>query len=399
MSVSSGLRARVERALADVSLPAAVVLTDAVDANLDHLAARTGSVSLRLATKSVRCQGLLRRAAEALGDRCAGLMTVSPRESLALAEHGWRDLLVAYPVARPADARPLLELARRGVVARQVVDHPDHVRLLARLAADAGVALPVVIEVDASTRPFLGVHLGVRRSPLRDPADVLALHALIDAEPALRFAGLQMYEAQIAGVADRSGGVTGPIRRAAKAISRPDVRRRRAAHVRALLDAGVPVPLVNGGGTGSAAWTAEDPTVTEVTIGSGLLAPHLFDDYDDLDLQPAAFAALPVTRRPAPDRVTVHGGGYPASGAIGADRSPRVAAPASLAATPLEGFGEVQTPLVGPGVGELSLGDVVLLRHAKAGELLDRFGRVNLLHPDGRVEVVPTWRGEGIDLG
>ena len=37
-------------------------------------------------------------------------------------------------------------------------------------------------------------------------------------------------------------------------------------------EAGVEIELVNGGGTGSLAFTAGDPTVTEITVGSGFLA-------------------------------------------------------------------------------------------------------------------------------
>ena len=183
-----------------------------------------------------------------------------------------------------------------------------------------------------------------------------------------------------------------------KARSRPHVLTLRRDVVAALRAAGHTLPLVNGGGTGSARFTASDPHITELTLGSGLLAPHLFDGYADLDLRPAAFAALPVARRSDPDLVTVHGGGYPASGAMGADRLPVVHAPPDLRPTRLEGFGEVQTPLRGA-AHALDVGDAVLIRHAKAGELLERFGEVHLVRDGVIVETVPTWRGEGVDLG
>jgi hypothetical protein len=44
--------------------------------------------------------------------------------------------------------------------------------------------------------------------------------------------------------------------------------------------------------------------VTEVTAGSGFFKPHLFDYFSNphmRQLEPAAFFALEVTRRPAPD--------------------------------------------------------------------------------------------------
>ena len=164
--------------------------------------------------------------------------------------------------------------------------------------------------------------------------------------------------------------------------------------VAALSAAGLAPRIVNGGGTGSLAWCAGEAALTEVTAGSGFLAGHLFDYYQGLALAPALYFALQVTRRPTPDIVTCHGGGYPASGAAGADRLPIPALPPGLTLLPREGAGEVQTPLrVPPGV-TLQLGDPVLFRPAKSGELAERFNEYLLL--SDRLEArAPTYRGLG----
>ena len=60
-----------------------------------------------------------------------------------------------------------------------------------------------------------------------------------------------------------------------------------------------------------------------------------------------------------------------------------------------EGAGEVQTPLVGEAADSLSIGDDVYLRHAKAGELCERFESLILIEGDEIVDEVPTYRGEG----
>jgi D-serine deaminase-like pyridoxal phosphate-dependent protein len=135
--------------------------------------------------------------------------------------------------------------------------------------------------------------------------------------------------------------------------------------------------------------------VTEVTAGSGLLVPALFDHYRSFEPRPAAFFGLPVVRRPAQGVVTVAGGGLIASGATGADRSPEPWAPPGLALTPLEGAGEVQTPLTGPGAAGLSIGDLVWFRHAKSGELAEHVNAVHLLAGRSIVESVPSYRGCG----
>jgi D-serine deaminase-like pyridoxal phosphate-dependent protein len=55
----------------------------------------------------------------------------------------------------------------------------------------------------------------------------------------------------------------------------------------------------------------------------------------------------------------------------------------------------VQTPLLGPAAERLGLGDRVWFRHAKAGELCERFEVLHLVEGDRVVETVPTYRGEG----
>ena len=55
----------------------------------------------------------------------------------------------------------------------------------------------------------------------------------------------------------------------------------------------------------------------------------------------------------------------------------------------------MQTPLTGPGARSLRIGDRVYLRHAKAGELCERFGALLLLKGERLVDEVPTYRGEG----
>jgi D-serine deaminase-like pyridoxal phosphate-dependent protein len=152
---------------------------------------------------------------------------------------------------------------------------------------------------------------------------------------------------------------------------------------------------VNGGGTGSIERTAAEPAVTEITAGSGFYAPTLFDHYSTFSLRPAAFFALPVVRRPSAGVATVLGGGYIASGAAEKTRLPEPALPAGLKLDPREGAGEVQTPLLGPGARALRVGDRVYFRHAKAGELCERFESLLLVEGGRVVDEVPTYRGEG----
>jgi len=395
--------ARYRRALAGERLPAAIVDLDAFDANVARLAApvRAANKRLRIATKSLRCPALIARAAERAGDVVHGLMTYDARETAAYARDfaelvgaPARDLLLAYPTVQPADAAALADANTRARAAA-VVDDAAQLLPLAAAARAAGTRIPVVVDVDMSWRPLAPLHVGVRRSPLRDAAAVVGLARAVAAEPALVFDGVMGYEAQIAGVQDAAPHAAwqNPLKRALKAGSRPAVARTRAAVVAALRAAGLPPSVVNGGGTGSADWSAGDGALTELTVGSGFLAGHLFDHYAALALAPALFFALQATRRPTARMVTCHGGGFIASGPGGADRLPAPAFPVGARLLPLEGAGEVQTPLALPDGVSVALGDPVFFRPAKSGELAEHFDEYLLVRGD-RIEArAPTYRG------
>ena len=228
----------------------------------------------------------------------------------------------------------------------------------------------------------------------------MALARAILARDGVQLVGLMAYEAQIAGVGDapRGSGIGPPLRglavRLLQARSARELAARRAETVAAVRVV-APLQFVNGGGTGSLDRTAREEAVTEIAAGSGLYGPLLFDAYRAFRPRPAALFALPVVRRPSPAVATALGGGYPASGPPDRARLPRPHLPAGLRLDRQEGAGEVQTPLLGAPARALAVGDRVWMRHAKAGELCERFDRLHLIEGDRIVEEVPTYRGEG----
>src|ERR1700746_641848 len=126
----------------------------------------------------------------------------------------------------------------------------------------------------------------------------------------------------------------------------PELIRRRTETIRQI-QALTSLEFVNGGGTGSLESTAQDESVTELTAGSGLVGPTLFDAYRRFTPDPALLFALPVVRRPGPDVATLFSGGSVASGTGPRDRLPRPYLPADLTLIGVEGAGEVQTPVRG----------------------------------------------------
>jgi len=389
--------ARYRRALAGEALPAALVDLDALDTNIDRLVApiRAANKRVRLASKSLRCPALIERLATATS--AIGCMTYTAAETAFLASSGVRDLVLAYPTVQPSDAA-LLARANRNASAAAVVDDEAQLAPLAEAARTEGTRIPIWIDVDMSWRPLGGaLHLGVRRSPLREPEAVVALARRIADHASLRFAGVLGYEAQLAGLPDRAPfqAWQNPIKRAVKRGSKPAIAARRARVVEALAAAGLAPEHVNGGGTGSVDWSSGDRALTEVTIGSGFLCGHLFDGYRGLELEPALAFGLQITRRPVRGVVTCLGGGWIASGQAGADRLPRASWPHGCHLLAGEGAGEVQTPVAVPENLELALGDPLFFRPAKSGELAEHVREYLLVRDDRIVERVPTYRGLG----
>jgi D-serine deaminase-like pyridoxal phosphate-dependent protein len=279
-----------------------------------------------------------------------------------------------------------------------MVDDPAQLRLIDDARAGGREEVRVCLELDTALRLFGGrIRIGARRSPLRSAAQVADMARTIARRPGFRLVGIMAYEGHIAGVGDSLQGR--PFRsraiRLMQATARRELAQRRADVVRAVRAVAPDLEFVNGGGTGSVQHTAAEDAVTEIAAGSGLYVPRLFDNYTSFSGRPAALFAQPVVRRPGVGIVTVLGGGYPASGAAGPDRLPVPYLPEGLRYDPQEGPGEVQTPLIGSPADDLLIGDKVWFRHAKAGELCERFDVLHLVEGDAVTATVPTYRGEG----
>ena len=391
------LHARLNGAIASLpetpATPTYVVDLDAFDDNAADLARRAAGTPIRVASKSLRVPDLLTRALEA--DGFAGVLGYSLREALWLCEHGVSDdIVLGYPTVDREALRRLTGSEQALAAVTLMVDDVRHLDLVDAARASSG-EVRVALDVDAGL--WLGpAHVGPLRSPLHDAADVVELAQEVVRRDGFRLVGVMTYEGQVAGVPDevprhrlRSAAV-----RRVKALSVPQLVDRRAEVASALHEV-AELEFWNAGGSGSIETSAADPAVTEVTAGSGLLVPGLFDHYRSFDPLPAAFFGVRVSRRPSPTVATVAGGGLIASGPAGRDRSPVPWAPPGLHLTGLEGAGEVQTPLSGPGASALLVGEMVWFRHAKSGEVAEHVEVAHLVRGNEVVETVPTYRGTG----
>jgi D-serine deaminase-like pyridoxal phosphate-dependent protein len=392
-------RQRYDQATAHLDPPFAVLDLAALRSNASGMVQRAAGKPIRVASKSIRSRPVLERILAM--DGFTGTMAFTLPEALWLVSTGVRDVLVAYPTA---DRAALAELASDTGAAQEItvmVDRIEHLDFIESAVADVQSRnrheIRVCLDIDASFVAFGGrFRAGVRRSPIREAEQAADLAAATAKRPGFRLVGLMAYEAQIAGVGDDPPGnlaLTQAIRWM-QAQSRRELIMRRGRIVQAVRQV-TELEFVNGGGTGSIEKTVREKAVTEVAAGSGFFHPRLFDFYRGFTGRPAALFALPVVRRPAPDVVTVLGGGYSASGSPGQNRLPQPYLPCGLRYDSDEGAGEVQTPLLGQAAEDLRIGDRVWFRHAKAGELCERFASLHLIDGDKVVDEVPTYRGEG----
>ena len=391
-----------KQTLAGISLPAVLVDLDAFDRNIDYfLRAREavgGRHTIRLATKSVRVPALIKRVLDR-GLPFQGLMCYAAAEAAFLAREGFNDLLIAYPTHQESDLAILRDLHESGRTVRLIVDSLAGAEWIAQSMNGVSRPFELALDVDMSYRLARGrVHLGVRRSPIRTVEQVVTFFRGVAKLKNVRCRSLMGYEAQVAGLGDNNPfkKMMKPVVKVLRSRSAKQVADFRRSIVETLAKDGFQIELFNGGGSGSIDTTAAEPWLSEVTIGSGLLCSHLFSYYSNIAPEPACFFALSIARTSDEGYVTCSGGGYIASGEPGWEKVPVPFLPGGLKLVPMEGCGEVQTPLIVPSSSQLSPGDPVLFRHAKAGELAEHFNENYLVQNGQVVDVAPTYRGRGM---
>ncbi len=384
----------LEKIAKELPLPALLLDVDAFDKNCKEIAEKAQRKTIRVASKSIRSVPVLKRIFQS-SPVFQGIMSYSPYEAIFLADQGFSDILIGYPFW---DEQAYIEIAKRnkdGRIITIMIDSLEHVQHVKNILANVDGKFYICIDIDMSTT-FGTLHFGVRRSPLKTPEQVLNLATTIRETEGLELVGVMGYEAQIAGVGDAapSQWVKNQLIKFLKRRSMKEILDRRKTIVHALKKEGVANLFVNGGGTGSLHSTSEDETVTELTAGSGFYAPLLFDYYRDFKYSPSLFFALPVVRKPAPNIYTCLGGGYIASGPHGADKVPQPYIPSGGKLLPFEGAGEVQTPVYFKNQS-LDIGDAILFRAAKAGEICERFNHMYCISNGEVKEQYLTYRGEG----
>ena len=273
--------------LDEVDTPALVVDLDALEANLDHMAAVAAQAGVKLRPhakthKSPVIANLqMRRGA-------VGQCVQKVAEAEALAWGGVPDILVSNEVVSPRKLARFAALAR---IARVSICADDGlgIEAIETAAREAGVRLSVLVEVD----------VGAGRCGIAPGPEAIGLARRIAASPHLHFGGLQAYQ----GAAQH---LRTPAERRAAIGS---AARQTADLVAALKTEGLDCPIVGGAGTGTFEFEAASGIFTELQVGS-----YVFMDADYARNDPAPpfrhalFVLATVMSAPRPGFAVVDAG-------------------------------------------------------------------------------------------
>jgi D-serine deaminase-like pyridoxal phosphate-dependent protein len=267
--------------------PRIVVDRRILAANVSRMAglAAAAGVALRPHTKTHKMPQIARMAADA---GAVGIQVAKLGEAQVMADAGFDDILVAYPIVGETKLRRLVDLARR-VRITVSLDSLTVAEGISRAMVAGGATCRLLVEVDT------GLHrIGVQ------PSEALDLARAIDRLPAVDLVGVLTHE--------------GHIYTAASNVAEMERMTHEACHV--VLDiaadmqaSGLQASVVSVGSSGTARFGMAVQGITEVRPGT-----YVFNDLTQLELGAAresdiaACVVATVVSRPAPDRAVIDAG-------------------------------------------------------------------------------------------
>lgn len=222
-------------ALRDLETPAVTVHLDVMEDNIRRVQAHLSRLGVanrpHIKTHKIPDIGRMQMAAGAIGITCQKLGEVEVFADARVSE----DVLLTYNILGAAKTERLMALARRIPRLTVVFDNGVVARELSDAATRYHVDLPFLVECDT----------GFRRTGVQTPDEALALAREAMARPGLRFRGLMTF----------------PNRD-------PDTREFFERALALFRQAGIPVPVVSGGGTPALATVDRFPMLTEHRAGT-----------------------------------------------------------------------------------------------------------------------------------
>ncbi|MBN8875135.1 MAG: DSD1 family PLP-dependent enzyme [Rhodospirillales bacterium] len=230
----------------EIDTPALVLDLDAFEANLDRMAALLAptGVKLRAHAKTHKSPVI---ALQQIRRGAVGQCVQKVGEAEILAWGGVPDILVSNEVVGAAKLARLCALAKIATVA-VCVDDAQQVSAIEAAAADAGIRMTVLVEID----------IGAARCGVPPGPEAVALAQRIAGSRHLIFGGLQAYQGSAQhkrSVAERRGLIDVAIEGSRRTVEQ-------------LRQQGLACPIVGGAGTGTFEIEAASGVYTEMQAGS-----------------------------------------------------------------------------------------------------------------------------------
>jgi D-serine deaminase-like pyridoxal phosphate-dependent protein len=271
----------------ELDTPALCIDLDALEANVRQAAelCRQHGVQWRPHAKCHKSPDVARRLIEAgaIGLTCAKL-----GEAEVFAAAGIPDLLVANLIAGPRKVERLVELRRK---ANPIIclDHLDQAKPISEAMQAAGQRVRAILEID----------IGMQRAGVLPGQPAVELAQRVAELPGIELVGVMGYEGHLLLIEDQGEKAA---RICAALVQLVETKNRLEA-------AGIACPIVSCGGTGSIAFAAQQPGITELQAG-GLIFMDAFYRHKChvAGFRYALTIVATVVSRPAPDRAIIDAG-------------------------------------------------------------------------------------------
>ena len=279
--------------LEELQTPALIIDLDVFDANLVKMQSylQEQDIALRAHTKMHKCPIIARKQLES-GARGVCAAKVSEAEVMCAA--GIEDVLVTSPIATPDKVSRFVEARKNNPGLKIVVDCADSADLLAKVAGLEGLVVDVFVDLDP----------GMGRTGIETGDKTLQLVRHIGESNSLNLSGLQMY----AGNCMHIEGFSKRKQKYAHLLSK-------GVETLALLDeAGIVIPVVSGGGTGTYNMESDLGLINELQAGSYAFMDIEYRDIGGVDSEQfldfgvSLFVLVTAISQPQSKLITVDGG-------------------------------------------------------------------------------------------
>jgi D-serine deaminase-like pyridoxal phosphate-dependent protein len=253
---------------AHLTTPALVLDLELFRANQVHMSSfcDAAGIKLRPHGKTHKCSRL---AFEQLAAGAAGICCATPHEAIAFAKAGVGKLLITSPVVQPRHLRALADLHEAGVDLMVVIDQIDAIAAWETLLRNPERPLPALVDID----------IGMGRTGASTLEQALAIGRRLSGSRTLAYAGVQAYSGRVQHINNY---------RERWRIYWAQLDRLEAC-LEALENAGLPAPIVSGGGTGTFAIDVERGLYTESQAGSYVFMDVEYNNVELFEGRPSPY--------------------------------------------------------------------------------------------------------------